>query len=294
MKNNIHGLGVALVTPFTDGGGIDLEALGKLVDSVSDGGVDYLVALGTTAETPTLSREEKKAVLDCVRTSNRKNLPIVVGIGGNCTENVIREIHDTDLTDVDAILSVTPYYNKPNQEGLFRHFQAVAEAAPKPLMLYNVPGRTGVNMTAETTLRLAREVGNIMGIKEACGTIQQMSHLVKNRPENFRVISGDDCLALALIAIGGDGVISVAANAYPDIFARMIKAGYEGDTELGAEIWARVLNVVDCCFAEGNPVGVKAALTMQGKIKNLLRLPLVPASVALVDRLAQEIKKSNL
>ncbi len=294
MKNNIQGTGVALVTPFDASGKIDFEALGRLVRYVSDGGVDYLVALGTTAETPTLSQDEKREVLECIKANNVKTLPLVLGIGGNSTAETAQAFSRYDMNGVDAILSVTPYYNKPSQAGLFDHYRCLAIEAPRPIILYNVPSRTGVNMTAETSLKLAREVRNIMGIKEACGSINQMAHLLKGRPEGFRVISGDDGMALALGAMGGDGVISVAANAFPAQVAQMVRAIASGDVTSAAALNMQMLEVIDALFEEGNPVGIKTALTVKGLIHNSVRLPLVSGSDKLLNKIDALIKESGL
>ena len=294
MKNNIWGVGVALVTPFTEDGSVDYAALGRLVDYVSGNGVDYLVVLGTTAETPTLTREEKHDVLAFVKERNGGRLPIVVGIGGNNTAEVIHTIQDTDLTGVDAVLSVTPYYNRPSQQGLFEHYRAVAGASPVPILLYNVPARTGVNMTAETTLRIAHEVPNVLGIKEACGMVGQMAHLLKGRPEGFRVISGDDLMSLPLIALGGDGVISVAANVFPKRFSEMIAAAYADEREKAATIQMTLLEPIEALFVEGNPTGIKTALTARGLIENRLRLPLVAGSEALLERFRGYMKNLDI
>lgn len=294
MKNNIQGVGVALVTPFTVGRDIDYGALGTLVDYVISNGVDYLVALGTTAETPTLGRDERRSVIACVKERAAGKVPVVVGAGGYSTAEVIDIIKQTDLDGISAVLSVTPYYNKPTQEGLFRHYEAVAKESPVPVILYNVPGRTGVNMTASTTLRIAREVPNVLGIKEACGTITQMSQLLQGRPEGFKVISGDDCLAVPLIALGGDGIISVAANAFPKDFTAMIAAAYAGDITKTSAYYLRLFEAMEALFEEGNPAGVKAALYIKGMISNTLRLPLVGASDRLIDKLRKLIAENGI
>ena len=284
MKTNIKGVGVALITPFKDNGEIDFEALGRLLDRVTAGGADYLVVLGTTAETPTLSAEERTAVRKFVIEKNGGKLPIILGIGGNCTAEVVRSIQTTDLEGVDAILSVTPYYNKPSQEGIYQHYKTIAEASPRPIVMYNVPGRTGVNMAAATTLRLAHECKNIIAVKEASGNIA----------EGFYVISGDDNLTLPMMAMGGDGVISVAVNAYPEKFCRMVHALQQGDVRSAAPLHLEMMEATDALFAEGNPVGVKAALTYYGVIRNNLRLPLVSSSAALDARLKNLIERYDL
>lgn len=285
---------MALVTPFTENKDIDFAALERVVDHVIDGGVDYLVALGTTAETPTLSPEERDAVLDCVRKRNDGRLPLVAGIGGNNTANVINAISKCDLTGVSAILSVTPFYNRPTQRGLYEHYKAIADRSPLPIILYNVPSRTGVNMLPETTLRLAEEVNNIVAIKEAYADMNQFAELLSGRPEGFYVVSGDDATALPLIAMGGDGVISVAGNAFPEKVSRMVKAAFAGDNRSAEEMWASVRDCVKALFEEGNPTGVKAALNAKGLINNVLRLPLVEASPMLHSKIEKFINEYDL
>lgn len=294
MTNNINGVGVALVTPFKSDGSIDFTTLSALVQFVSQSGVNYLVPLGTTAETPTLSKEERREILSCVKSANTKNLPLVVGVGGNNTAEIVRMLQTEDYSSVDAILSVTPYYNKPSQEGLFQHYKAVCEASPRPVILYNVPGRTGVNMTSETTLRLAHQVPNILGIKEASGSITQMAEIIRSRPEGFMVISGDDCLTLPLLSLGGDGVISVAANAFAPTFMEMYNAALEGDRTKAAELQIRMLPAVQALFEEGNPAGIKTALAVKGMIENNLRLPMVAGSSKLYTKMQELIKQDNL
>ncbi len=294
MKNNIQGTGIALITPFTKSKEIDFDALGRLIDHVIQGGADYLVALGTTAETPTLSKTEKAGLVGFVKRHNAGRLPLIVGVGGNNTSEVIDQMDALDLDGVTAVLSVTPYYNKPSQEGLFQHYKAVAKASPKPVMLYNVPARTGVNMTARTTLRLAHEVENIAAIKEASGCLSQISYILRDKPEHFMVISGDDNMALPVVALGCDGVISVTANAFPEIYCRMVQLCLSGDFAGASLLQLQSLECVECLFTEGNPVGVKAALSLLGLIENELRLPLVPASEELTARIADQIKKYDL
>ncbi len=285
MKNNIAGIGVALVTPFAASGEVDFDALGRLVSHVAKGGVDYLVALGTTAETPTLSADEKREVLACIKRNNTTALPLVLGIGGNNTAEVVRNFSQYEMEGVDAILSVTPYYNKPSQEGLFQHYRCLALEAPVPIILYNVPSRTGVNLAPATTLRLAHEVRNILGIKEACGSLNQIAYILRDRPAGFRVISGDDGMALALAGMGGDGVISVAANAFPAQMAAMQAAAAAGDVQKAAAMHLRLLEVVDALFEEGSPVGIKAALSVKGLCDTGVRLPLGPCTERLYERI---------
>ncbi len=277
-NNEIWGVGVALVTPFDDRGAVDYDALARVVNHVTDGGVDYLVALGTTAETPALKRDEKRSVLAFIKECNAGRLPVVVGCGGYDTDDVVDCIGALDLDGVSAVLSVTPYYNKPSQEGLYQHYKKIAGESPVPILLYNVPARTGVNMTAETTLRLAREVPNLLGVKEACGTVGQMMQLLCGRPEGFKVISGDDVMALPLAALGGDGLISVAANAFPHLLCGAMSAAERGEYDAAAEIFRRLYPAIEAMFAEGSPTGVKAALSALGIIRNNLRLPLVPGT----------------
>lgn len=280
---------MALVTPFDDQGEVDYAALERLVDYVINGGVDYLVAMGTTGETPTLTTDDRRGVLDCVRDCNNGRKPIVVGIGSNDTRHVVEMIDQTDLTDIEAILSVTPFYNRPSQRGIFEHYKFISERSPLPLILYNVPSRTGVNMTADTTLRIARELPNVMAIKEASGQIDQIERIIRERPEGFGVISGDDSMALPLIKAGGDGLISVAGNAFPAYFERLIREQFAANYTLTDELFARILPTVKMLFAEGNPSGVKAALAIQGIIRNNLRLPLVAVSDELYGRMAAAI-----
>ncbi|MDR2814812.1 MAG: 4-hydroxy-tetrahydrodipicolinate synthase [Prevotellaceae bacterium] len=295
MTSRITGTGVALVTPFdAKERRVDYAALAKLVSFVSDNGVDFLVALGTTAETPTLSDGEKQEVLACIRQSNAKGLPIALGLGGNNTSDVLESIRRKDFSGVDALLSVTPYYNKPSQQGLYEHYKAIAEASPAPVILYNVPGRTGVNLSAETTLRLASEVKNIMGTKEASGNLSQINYILRDKPQDFIVLSGDDALTFPLMATGAHGVISVAANAFPKQISdmvRLVNAQKYGDA---AKIHLGMTPLIDALFAEGNPAGVKAALSIRGIINNTLRLPLTPASKELMAKIEALIKNNTL
>ena len=274
-----------MVTPFDDKGKIDFAALGRLIEHVIAGGADYLVALGTTAETPTLSCAEKDDIVAFVRETNADRLPLVVGVGGNNTADIVSKVERLDTQGIEAILSVTPYYNKPNKRGLYEHYKAVAGASPLPVILYNVPGRTGVNMTAETTLKLAHEVKNVAAVKEACGNLSQIAYILRDRPEGFMVLSGDDNMCLPLMAMGGEGVISVAANVFPSQVARMAHLMQEGKTAEAARLHLQLLEPVDSLFAEGNPVGIKAALHICGMTGNNLRLPLVPASDELTRRM---------
>jgi 4-hydroxy-tetrahydrodipicolinate synthase len=274
-----YGTGVALVTPFDSTGAIDYKALKKLLAHTAKG-VDYYVVMGTTGESVTVSSEEKKKVLEFVKANNSKGLPIVYGIGGNNTQNVLDTIKATNLKGVDAILSVSPYYNKPSQEGIYQHFAAVADASPMPLILYNVPGRTGSNLTAETTLRLAQHK-NIIGVKEASGNLEQCMKISKYMPKDFLLISGDDLLTLPLYCIGGKGVISVLANAYPVIFKKMKEFAFAGNYAKASQEQFKILEINGPMYEEGNPVGVKYVLSEMGVCSDMVRLPNVPASEGL-------------
>ncbi|MGL4956250.1 MAG: 4-hydroxy-tetrahydrodipicolinate synthase [Bacteroidales bacterium] len=285
MNNQLKGLGVALVTPFDSEGGVDFAALEKLVHFVSNNGADYLVALGTTAEVATLTLAEKQNVLKHICQSNIKKLPIVLGIGGNNTRDVVTAVAHYDFTDVAAVLSVAPYYNKPSQQGLYFHYKEVAAAMPVPLILYNVPGRTGVNLSADTTLRLAHDQKNIVAIKEASANLQQVGYILKDKPKDFLVISGDDGMTLPMIAIGASGVISVAANIVPQQMAALVKLSLEQKNKEAVKIHLNLLALIDVLFEEGNPTGVKAALSMEGMMGNYLRLPLVAASNVLLEKM---------
>lgn len=294
MKPFPKGTGVALITPFKNNKEIDYDALGRMVEHVVGGGVDYVVALGTTAETPTLFPEERNEVLAHVKKCVAGRVPVVAGIGGNNTAGVIRAVEACDITGISAILSVTPFYNRPSQRGLYEHYKVIAESSPLPVILYNVPSRTGVNMLPETTLRLAREMENVIAVKEACGDIAQFEELLAGRPEGFHVISGDDAMALPLIEKGGDGLISVAANAFPDRYSKMVGDAMAGDMAGAKAIWKSVAEVTRALFEEGNPAGVKAALHIKAIIANDLRLPLVESSPELFDKIERLIKEGGL
>ena len=273
----LHGTGVALVTPFTDTEEVDFKALKTLLDHTAQG-VDYYVVMGTTGEPATLEHSEKESILRFVKENNSRNLPIVYGAGGNNTRQVVDGIRNTDLQGVDAILSVSPYYNKPSQEGIYQHFMAIADASPVPVILYNVPGRTGRNMTAATTLRLAREIPNIVGIKEASGDMAQCMELLRDRPADFLVISGDDALTLPQIACGMDGVISVAANCFAREFTDMVRFCLKGDFKSAKTLNDKLIAGYELLFAENNPAGAKAFCFELGLIQNYLRLPVTPVS----------------
>jgi len=291
MNNKISGTGVALVTPMKPDLTIDFNALNNLVNHCIDGGVDFLVVLGTTGESVTLSVEEKKLVLDCVKKSNNNRLPIVLGIGGNNTDYIIKSFSTYNLEGVDAILSVSPAYNKPTQEGIYQHFKAISKSSPLPLIIYNVPGRTSSNINAKTTLRLAYDFDNIIAIKEASGDIEQIMEIIAKKPIDFMVLSGDDAITLPIILMGGDGVISVLGQALPKDFSSMVKYGLEGDLKASKELHYKILGFVDPLFKEGNPAGVKTLLNLKGICKDGVRLPLVKSSETLRSILAQELKK---
>jgi len=282
--NNLSGLGVAMVTPFTDTGKVDFPALQKLVEHLLSGSCDFLVVLGTTGETPTLTLEEQRGVLDFVIEINAKRKDIVVGLAGNDTAALCDRIENFDLTGVDAVLSACPHYNKPTQDGLRAHFTAVAEASNKPVMLYNVPSRTGCNLASETTLELANHP-NIFAIKEASGDLAQIEFILKNRPANFLVFSGDDALTLAMIASGSDGVISVIGNALPNIFGEMVHQALFGQIIEARRVHLDLATSIDAIFAEGNPSGIKAMLEHLGICSSYVRLPLVPATQELKDKI---------
>lgn len=278
LREILRGTGVALVTPFKEDNSIDFAALEALVNFVIEGGVQYIVTLGTTGETPTVSREEKLDIIQATFSAVAARVPVVIGIGGNNTASLIKDIETFPVEKAIAILSASPYYNKPSQEGIFQHYKALAGATTKPIILYNVPGRTGSNISAATTVRLANEVDNIAGTKEASGNMAQCMQILRDKPQEFMVVSGDDNLALAQIACGMDGVISVAANCFPKDFSLMVQAALKNDFETARSYNNRLLQGYDLLFAENNPAGVKAVLSELGIIQNNLRLPLVPLS----------------
>lgn len=278
MTHLFKGAGVALITPFYDDLSVDYNALERLIEDQIEGEIDYLVVLGTTGETAALSDEEKKEIVRFVIEKNAGRLKIMVGLGSNNTLGLVESIKKTDFAGIDGILSVTPYYNKPTQEGLFQHFKAVVEASPVPVILYNVPGRTGINMDAETTLRIARLSEKVIGIKEACGDLSQFAKIVSGAPEYFKVISGDDGLTFPAIATGSIGVISVLANALPTQLAQLTHASLEGNMPLASKLHLQLAEIIKLIFKDGSPGGVKALMELQGKTKNTVRLPLVPVS----------------
>ncbi|MDX1543210.1 MAG: 4-hydroxy-tetrahydrodipicolinate synthase [Christiangramia sp.] len=285
------GTGVALITPFKEDLSVDTEALAGLVRDQIENGIDYLVVLGTTAESATLTPQEKQLVKSEVKKANAGKLPMVLGIGGNNTAAVVEELKSADLDGFDAILSVSPYYNKPTQEGIFRHFKAVSEASPLPVIVYNVPGRTSSNVLPETLNRMARELDNIIGVKEAAGDIVQAMKLISLVPEDFKVISGDDMITLPMTLAGGKGVISVIGQGLPREFSDMVRAGLDGKVKEAYELHYRIAPSIELIFAEGNPAGIKALLAKKGMIKNVLRLPLVEATDALQSRINAFVDK---
>ncbi|MCD7914732.1 MAG: 4-hydroxy-tetrahydrodipicolinate synthase [Tannerellaceae bacterium] len=291
---NLKGMGVALVTPFRQDENVDFEALGKLVNYQLQNGTDYLVVLGTTAETPTLTEEEKKQVVDLVVSKVRGRIPIVLGVGGNCTRAIVEKLKNDNFEGIDAILTVVPYYNKPSQEGIYQHYKAVAEATTLPIVLYNVPGRTGVNMTAATTLRIAREFNNVVAVKEASGNITQMDDIIKNKPANFHVISGDDGITFPLITLGAVGVISVIGNVFPKEFSRMIRLALSGDYHSARTIHHNFTELFDLLFVDGNPAGVKSMLHMMGFMENKLRLPLVPTRITTFEKIRDVLRQLSI
>ena len=284
-KMYFHGLGVALVTPFTENGAVDFAAVAKIVDNLVEGGVDYILVLGTTGETPTLTTDERKALIRFVRERVAGRVQLMVGVGGNCTRDVVTTLRTWDLSGYDAVLSVNPYYNKPNQEGLYQHFKAVAEASPRPVVLYNIPGRTGVNMTPETIARLAKDCPNIIGVKEASGDLAQMERVKALTPSDFLLISGDDGLTVEVIKRGGVGVISVLANAYPAETAEIVALALLGNIEEAERQLKALDGIISALFEEGNPVGIKTLLHTKGVCSDTMRLPLVSGSEALQEKM---------
>lgn len=285
INNKLTGMGVALITPFKTDESIDFDALARIVEHQIKNGTDYLVVCGTTAETPTLTEKEKDEVTRFVINCVAGRLPIVLGVGGNNTKAVVEKLKNFEYNGVDAILSVTPYYNKPSQEGLYQHYAAIAKASPLPVILYNVPGRTGVNMLSATTLRLANEFKNICAIKEASGNFSQIDEIIKNKPADFMVISGDDGITFPLITLGAVGVISVIGNAFPREFSRMVRLALDGDYNSARTIHYRFTELIELLFVEGNPAGVKSMLAVMGFIENKLRLPLVPNTIMTYEKI---------
>ena len=290
---SLIGTGVALVTPFKADFSIDIEALTRIVNFSIDGGVEYLVVLGTTAENATLSASEKEVVIATVIEANKGRLPLVLGVGGNNTMEVVAELQTRDLSAFDAILSVSPYYVKPTQEGIYQHFKVISEASPKPIILYNVPGRTSSNMLPETVVRLATDFNNIVAIKEASGDIVQGIQLLKNKPKDFLVISGDDMTALSLILAGGSGVISVIGQGFPIAFSEMIRLGLNRKVDQAFQILFEMTSCIDMIFEQGNPAGIKQVFQSLGIAENTVRLPLVKVDESLAKRIDQFVQKSN-
>ena len=290
-QNKFRGLGIALVTPFQADGSIDFDALDRLIEYQIQGGADFLCIMGTTAETPTLSREEKRLLKEHFVERVAGRVPLLMGCGGNNTAAILEELQTENWKGIDGILSVCPYYNKPTQEGLYQHFAAIAKTSPVPVVLYNVPGRTGVNMTAETTLRLAREFENIVAIKEASGNITQMDDIIKNKPKHFDVISGDDGITFPLITLGAVGVISVIGNALPAEFSRMVRLALKGEYNTSLSIHHKFTELFKQLFVDGNPAGVKAMLSEMGLIQNVLRLPLIPTRLTTMEKISQIVRE---
>ena len=290
MQNIFHGLGIALITPFKEDFSIDYEALVNLVNYHLDNGADFFCILATTGESPCLSREEKDQLTAVIKRIVNGRVPILKYCGGNNTAAVVEEIKTTDWSGIDGILSICPYYNKPSQEGLYQHFKAIAKASPLPIVLYNVPGRVGVNMTAETTVRIASEFTNVVAIKEASGNLEQVDEIIKNKPKHFEVISGDDALTFPMIASGAVGVISVIGNALPKEFSRMIRLEFKGEYGPERKIHHQFTELYKLLFVDGNPAGCKALLNDMGMIENVLRLPLVPTRIETKQKMNEILK----
>ncbi len=290
----LKGMGVALVTPFRHDNSIDFPALSRVINRLIERETDYLVVLGTTGETPTLFAEEQAQIRDFVRQTVQGRVPLVLGVGGNHTQAIVNNLLKIDLSGFEAILSVVPYYNKPSQEGLYQHYKAISQTSPLPVILYNVPGRTGVNMTAETTLRLAKEFPNIIGIKEASGNFVQIEEIIKNKPDDFEVISGDDGITYPLMTLGAVGVISVIGNAFPKEFGRMVRLCLEGKFEEALPIHFRFTELFNLMFIDGNPAGVKCALNALGIIENVLRLPLVPTRLSTNEKIHSLLRQLHV
>jgi len=291
MKKKFQGTGVALVTPFHKYGAVDFSAIEKVVEHTINNNADYLVVLGTTGETPTLSKDEKQAVTEFVIETVNGRVPIVLGMGGNNTQEVVNCIKSVSFEGIDAILSVCPYYNKPKQKGIFYHYKTIASASPVPVILYNVPSRTGVNISAETTLQLANGYKNIVAIKEASGNFVQVMEILKNRPKDFLVISGDDALTLPLMALGTDGVISVVANAFPAEFSNMVNLCLKGKFDDARQIHFQLISIINALFEDGSPGGIKAALQIIGLCENNLRLPVVKVNKSIYIKLTNLISE---
>ncbi len=291
-KNDFSGLGIAIVTPFKSDDSVDYESLGRLIEFQIENGIDYIVALGTTAETPTLTAEEQKEIVRFIVNKVAKRVPVVAGLSDNCTASLIKKVGQFDFSGVDAILSVTPYYNKPTQEGLYRHFCALSKVSPVPIILYNVPGRTGVNMTADTALRIAKDCPNVIATKEASGNFEQIKEIIDGAPEGFYVISGDDAVTTDIVLAGGIGVISVFGNAFPKEMKWLVKCAAEGSAVSAREKMEADFNkLFDLMFVEGNPAGVKALLHLRGLVENVVRLPLVVVTDETESKIKAEFER---
>ena len=289
------GTGVAMITPFKENGEIDFNSLSVLTEKLINNGINYLVVLGTTAETPTLSPKEKADVVSCVIAACGERIPIMVGAGGNDTRSVVELVKSMNIPGVDSLLSVSPYYNKPTQEGIYQHFAAIAAVTELPVMLYNVPGRTGSNMSSNTMLRLAHDFsGTIVAVKEASGNFEQVMEVLKDRPDNFLLVSGDDSITLPMISAGADGVVSVIGNAYPSLMSSLTEAALSGDYERARELHYRLFPMMKAIFKEGNPAGVKASMKIQGWIENVLRLPLIGATSTLYQEITELDRRLHL
>jgi 4-hydroxy-tetrahydrodipicolinate synthase len=294
VQINLKGMGVALITPFNEDESVDYMSLERLVDYQLQNGTNYLVVLGTTAETPTLTEKEKEKIIQFVVEKVKGRIPLVLGVGGNNTRAVVEQLTQTCYEGIDGILSVVPYYNKPSQEGIYQHYKAIAEATPLPVILYNVPGRTGINMTAETTLRLARDFSAIVAIKEASGNITQIDDIIKHKPKYFDVISGDDSITFPLITLGAVGVISVIGNAFPKEFSRMVRLALEGDFANALNIHRHFSDLFELLSADGNPAGIKSILSKMGYAENTLRLPLLPSRITTHEKINDAVWTLNV
>jgi 4-hydroxy-tetrahydrodipicolinate synthase len=291
MRNKLKGVGTAIVTPFHKDGTIDFKSLQKLIEFQIKGNVDFLVVLGTTGESVTLSKDERSAIVNFVLEAVNKRCPVVMGLGGNNTQDIVNTLKTTDFEGIDAILSVSPYYNKPTQKGIFLHYKTIVGVSPVPVIIYNVPGRTGSNINAETTLKIADELENVIGIKEASGNFAQCMKILKHRPAGFLVLSGDDALTLPLISLGADGVISVVSNAFPSEFSEMVQYCLKGNFKKAIEIHYRLLDIIDALFAEGSPGGIKAILEMKKICNNYFRLPVVGVSKTHYNQIASLLEQ---
>jgi len=293
-QSKFKGMGVALITPFNKDDSVDYVALTNMIDYLIQNNADFLCVLGTTAETPTLLEEERNKIKKTVIERVNGRIPLLLGVGGNCTKAVVNQLQEEDMIGIDGILSVVPFYNKPSQEGIYQHYKAIAEATSLPVVLYNVPGRTGVNMTADTTLRIANDFENVVAVKEASGDIEQANEIIKRKPKNFSVISGDDAITYSLISLGAAGVISVIGNALPKEFSRMVRLCLQGDNEGALVIHRRFTELFNLLFVDGNPAGVKAMLSAMNLCQNKLRLPLVPTRITTYEALRKVLDDLNI